>query len=88
MLRQVLRTAGILKNISAVFLFDSVECQCKIKRKAVNPCKNKDLRQFIRAIDGARTRGLDLGKVARYQLRHYRMCFFVPREHNRYYNGL
>ena len=22
--------------------------------------------------DGARTRGLDLGKVARYQLRHYR----------------
>ena len=25
-----------------------------------------------RAIDGARTRGLDLGKVARYQLRHYR----------------
>ena len=28
---------------------------------------------FIRAIDGARTRGLDLGKVARYQLRHYRI---------------
>ena len=27
----------------------------------------------IRAIDGARTRGLDLGKVARYQLRHYRI---------------
>ena len=27
----------------------------------------------MRAIDGARTRGLDLGKVARYQLRHYRM---------------
>ena len=27
----------------------------------------------LRAIDGARTRGLDLGKVARYQLRHYRM---------------
>ena len=26
-----------------------------------------------RAIDGARTRGLDLGKVARYQLRHYRI---------------
>ena len=25
-----------------------------------------------KAIDGARTRGLDLGKVARYQLRHYR----------------
>ena len=30
-----------------------------------------------RAIDGARTRGLDLGKVARYQLRHYRIqCVF------------
>ena len=29
---------------------------------------------FFRAIDGARTRGLDLGKVARYQLRHYRLC--------------
>ena len=28
---------------------------------------------FFRAIDGARTRGLDLGKVARYQLRHYRI---------------
>ena len=28
---------------------------------------------FMRAIDGARTRGLDLGKVARYQLRHYRI---------------
>ena len=27
-----------------------------------------------RAIDGARTRGLDLGKVARYQLRHYRIA--------------
>ena len=27
----------------------------------------------VRAIDGARTRGLDLGKVARYQLRHYRI---------------
>ena len=27
----------------------------------------------LRAIDGARTRGLDLGKVARYQLRHYRI---------------
>ena len=30
-----------------------------------------------RAIDGARTRGLDLGKVARYQLRHYRI-FNLP----------
>ena len=29
----------------------------------------------MRAIDGARTRGLDLGKVARYQLRHYRICY-------------
>ena len=30
-----------------------------------------------RAIDGARTRGLDLGKVARYQLRHYRIYYIV-----------
>ena len=38
--------------------------------------KKKKLRIFFgvsRAIDGARTRGLDLGKVARYQLRHYRI---------------
>ena len=36
----------------------------------------KDIRLDVlnfRAIDGARTRGLDLGKVARYQLRHYRI---------------
>ena len=33
--------------------------------------------EFRRAIDGARTRGLDLGKVARYQLRHYRMCLIL-----------
>ena len=31
------------------------------------------LLEVLRAIDGARTRGLDLGKVARYQLRHYRI---------------
>ena len=31
------------------------------------------LHVHYRAIDGARTRGLDLGKVARYQLRHYRI---------------
>ena len=30
-----------------------------------------------RAIDGTRTRGLDLGKVARYQLRHYRICPYL-----------
>ncbi len=36
--------------------------------------KALDLQGLItKAIDGARTRGLDLGKVARYQLRHYRM---------------
>ena len=32
-----------------------------------------NIKMFLRAIDGARTRGLDLGKVARYQLRHYRI---------------
>ncbi len=31
---------------------------------------------LFRATDGARTRGLDLGKVARYQLRHCRMYLF------------
>ena len=38
--------------------------------------RNSDFSEFLlmRAIDGARTRGLDLGKVARYQLRHYRIC--------------
>ena len=34
-----------------------------------------DILFVVRAIDGARTRGLDLGKVARYQLRHYRIRF-------------
>lgn len=34
-----------------------------------------NIKMFLRAIDGARTRGLDLGKVARYQLRHYRIYF-------------
>ena len=32
-----------------------------------------NIKMSLRAIDGARTRGLDLGKVARYQLRHYRI---------------
>ena len=35
--------------------------------------KKLRLNRSFRAIDGARTRGLDLGKVARYQLRHYRI---------------
>ena len=35
-----------------------------------------NLHPSMRAIDGARTRGLDLGKVARYQLRHYRIFIF------------
>ena len=44
------------------------------KNKTCNPSKIKDLQaQRKKAIDGARTRGLDLGKVARYQLRHYRI---------------
>ena len=38
--------------------------------------KKLRLNRSFRAIDGARTRGLDLGKVARYQLRHYRIyCY-------------
>ena len=39
--------------------------------------KASALADALRAIDGARTRGLDLGKVARYQLRHYRICNYV-----------
>ena len=42
---------------------------------------------FMRAIDGARTRGLDLGKVARYQLRHYRM-FSYPENHTQNFFSL
>ncbi len=48
-------------------------CECGA---ALNNCIKKAVmhthNSFIEAIDGARTRGLDLGKVARYQLRHYR----------------
>ena len=40
------------------------------KREAVLTQERDNLKEEI---DGARTRGLDLGKVARYQLRHYRM---------------
>ena len=39
--------------------------------------KASALADALRAIDGARTRGLDLGKVARYQLRHYRILSSV-----------
>ncbi len=45
--------------------------------KASNCFNPLQLLAFMRAIDGARTRGLDLGKVARYQLRHYRILYFV-----------
>ncbi len=38
-----------------------------------NPLPENPEEGSLRAIDGARTRGLDLGKVARYQLRHYRI---------------
>ena len=38
--------------------------------------KKLRLNRSFRAIDGARTRGLDLGKVARYQLRHYRIYYY------------
>ncbi len=46
-----------------------------VHRKPKKAKKEKSLETlgFSRAIDGARTRGLDLGKVARYQLRHYRI---------------
>ena len=41
-----------------------------------------DILYVVRAIDGARTRGLDLGKVARYQLRHYHISACSPCEQN------
>ncbi len=47
--------------------------------KASNCFNPLQLLAFMRAIDGARTRGLDLGKVARYQLRHYRNNYLVRR---------
>ena len=43
----------------------------KLKKKKPRIYRTSSLKS--RAIDGARTRGLDLGKVARYQLRHYRI---------------
>ena len=56
--------------------------------------KALDLQGFItKAIDGARTRGLDLGKVARYQLRHYRIFavlqyfYSLPYEQDKLYYG-
>ena len=52
--------------------------------------KASALADALRAIDGARTRGLDLGKVARYQLRHYRISGiatekYLPQRQNIYY---
>ena len=47
------------------------------KRKTAEPISSMFPAAFSRAIDGARTRGLDLGKVARYQLRHYRICKYL-----------
>ena len=44
--------------------------QCLVLKNIKKASANADA---LRAIDGARTRGLDLGKVARYQLRHYRI---------------
>ena len=43
----------------------------------ITRAKHKRAHNLIHAIDGARTRGLDLGKVARYQLRHYRICLIL-----------
>ena len=48
--------------------------------------KASALADALRAIDGARTRGLDLGKVARYQLRHYRICNCLSQGQDIYYH--
>ena len=50
------------------------DMQHEMQHKKENP---RIYQGFQRAIDGARTRGLDLGKVARYQLRHYRIYLTV-----------
>ena len=64
--------------------FETTETKCRreaetLELRAPDGARSKKRHPFgclflNRAIDGARTRGLDLGKVARYQLRHYRIC--------------
>ena len=61
-----------------------------LKDKNIKTKKTPTDVDVLRAIDGARTRGLDLGKVARYQLRHYRISEIVtekylPQRQNIYY---
>ncbi len=54
--------------------------------KILNKKNRKKNLPASRAIDGARTRGLDLGKVARYQLRHYRICYCLSQGQDIYYH--
>ena len=60
------------ENASAILLKVRSISLCYEKNSNKKP--DITVRKIKRAIDGARTRGLDLGKVARYQLRHYRKC--------------
>ncbi len=50
---------------------------CHVSKLPDKQKKKSESQTSLRAIDGARTRGLDLGKVARYQLRHYRIYYDV-----------
>ena len=71
-LRRSLATSTLyaaVRILAERFLLYSKAISCKVKNSKIN------FLLFERAIDGARTRGLDLGKVARYQLRHYRICY-------------
>ena len=52
-----------------------MESQAILRKSLAHKRKSLENLGFSRAIDGARTRGLDLGKVARYQLRHYRIYY-------------
>lgn len=60
--------------------FDAARMHPKTRRSKKKSRKSLPLQRpatIHKAIDGARTRGLDLGKVARYQLRHYRIVLTV-----------
>ena len=68
-LRRLLATSTLyaaVRILAERFWLYRKAISCKVKKSKIN------FLLFERAIDGARTRGLDLGKVARYQLRHYR----------------
>ena len=60
-----------------LFLFNKTH-----KKASIEADSARILALIMKAIDGIRTRGLHLGKVALYQLSYYRILFtgFLPRE--------